>query len=69
MMPSMYWYYSTLERQECFKQCAEHIPALGIVNERVPIQLAQCWFYELAISNATIIINVFLQIKYTEAIL
>jgi len=33
----------------------------------VPIQLAQCWFPGLAISNAKIYI--FFQIKYTEAIL
>jgi len=33
----------------------------------VQIQLAQCWFSELAISNAKMYI--FFQIKYTEAIL
>jgi len=38
-----------------------------IGNESVPIQLAQCWFPGLTISNAKIYI--FFQIKYTEAIL
>jgi len=36
-------------------------------NESVPIQLAQCWFPGLAISNAKNM-NIFFQ-KYTEAIL
>jgi len=39
-------------------------------NEGVPIQLAQCWFTVLAISNAKILISLyFFRIKYTEAIL
>jgi len=33
----------------------------------VPIQLAQCWFYGLAISNAKY--HYIFQIKYTEAVL
>jgi len=36
-------------------------------NESVPIQLAQCWFPGLAISNAEI--QICFQMKYTEAIL
>jgi len=39
-----------------------------IGNKSVPIQLAQCRFPGLAISNAKILISIF-QIKYTEAIL
>ena len=39
-----------------------------IRNESAPIQLAQCWFPELAIYNVKILIYIF-QIKYTEAIL
>jgi len=39
-----------------------------IENESVPIQLAQCWFPGLAISNAEIQIN-FFRIEYTEAVL
>jgi len=35
----------------------------------VPIQLAQCWFPELAISYAKIDAYYFFQIKYTETIL
>ena len=38
-----------------------------IQNKSAPIQLAQCWFPGLAISNAKILI--FFQIKYTEAVL
>jgi len=38
-----------------------------IRNESVPIQLAQCWFPGPAISNAKI--QIYFQIKYTEAIL
>jgi len=37
-------------------------------NENAPIQLAQCRFPGLAISNVEILIYIF-QIKYTEAIL
>ena len=40
----------------------------AIGNESVPIQLAQCWFSGLAISQ-TKNINILFQIKYTEAIL
>ena len=39
-----------------------------LVNESAPIQLAQCRFPGLAISNAKNI-NIFLQLKCTEAIL
>jgi len=39
-----------------------------IGNESVPIQLAQCRFFGLAISDAKILTD-FFQIKYTEAIL
>jgi len=42
--------------------------ARHIGNERVPIQLAQCWFRGLAISNAKNI-NMFFHIKYTEGLL
>jgi len=40
------------------------------VNKSVPIgvELAQCWFPGLAISNAEIKDIYFFQIKYTEAI-
>jgi len=40
---------------------------VSVANESVPIQLAQCWFPGLAISNAKIEIY-FSEIKYTEAI-
>jgi len=40
---------------------------LYIGNESVPIQLAQCWFRGLAISNTKVYI--FLKNIYTEAIL
>jgi len=40
---------------------------MWIGNESVPIQLAQCWFPGLAISNAKI--HIYFSNKYTEAIL
>jgi len=44
--------------------------AVSIGNESVPIQLAQCWFPRLAISNAkNIDRRPISQTKYTEAIL
>jgi len=43
-------------------------PCVTAGNESVPIQLAQCWFPGLAISNAKLLIY-FSKIKYTEAIL
>ena len=43
-------------------------PCVTVGNESVPIQLAQCWFPGLAISNAKLLIY-FSKIKYTEAIL
>ena len=49
-------------------RCLEHCLDVRICrNESVPIQLEQCWFPGLANSNAEIFI--YLQIKYTEAIL
>jgi len=40
----------------------------AIGNESVPIQLAQCWFPGLVISNAKYK-YIFFQIKYAEAVL
>ena len=37
-------------------------------DESAPIQLAQCWFPGLAISNVKILKYIFFQIKYTEAL-
>jgi len=52
--------------------CRQHEKVEGyffsIGNESVPIQLAQCWFPGLAVSNAKKYKYIF-QIKYTEAIL
>jgi len=45
------------------------IARLRIGNESVSIQLAQCWFPRLAISNAKIKYKYFSRGKYTEAIL
>jgi len=46
-----------------------HYLAHSTGNESVPIQLAQCWFSGLAISNAKIHKYIFFQIKYTGAVL
>jgi len=36
-------------------------------NESVPMQLAQCWFPWLAVTNAKL--SIYFKVKYTEAIL
>jgi len=41
--------YAVAKRLLCFTSAAQ-----GIGNESVPIQLAQCWFPRLAISNAEV---------------
>jgi len=43
--------------------------AVHIENESVPIRLAQCRFPGLAIYNDKILLLLFFQIKYAEAIL
>jgi len=41
----------------CWRGCLERGADLHIGNESAPIQLAQCWFPGLAISNAKILIH------------